>query len=230
MQGIYTYIPVPNHVPRDCSVAGILLLLFMVHVMLFPMLNPLYCTFPYHITSLISSFVQAILCFTSVYSVIFRSWWLWLWVTGPTLSCLVAVANSVSRYSWCFHSWFPRIAVLLLLLLLLYSLCCWPLGLLLSTLINKNCCIIIIIINIIIIKPVRGELRNTKISFRHCRSAPSFQQFCSDIFKELCQCSVRVYLSVCLSVCTQFLARFSRIASRNNRRRTNWRLRRPATL
>ena len=39
MRGIYTYIPEINRVPREYSVAAILLLLLMVHVMLFPMLN-----------------------------------------------------------------------------------------------------------------------------------------------------------------------------------------------
>jgi hypothetical protein len=42
MQGIYTYIPETNHVPREYSVAAILLLLFMVHITLFPMLNLLH--------------------------------------------------------------------------------------------------------------------------------------------------------------------------------------------
>jgi hypothetical protein len=32
MQGIYTYIPETNHVPKEYSVAAILLLLFMVPV------------------------------------------------------------------------------------------------------------------------------------------------------------------------------------------------------
>jgi len=39
MQGIYTYIPETNYVPRDYSVAGILLLLFMVLMSLVSMLN-----------------------------------------------------------------------------------------------------------------------------------------------------------------------------------------------
>jgi hypothetical protein len=42
MQGIYTYIPVTNYVPREYSVAVILLLLFMVHTSLAPVLNLLY--------------------------------------------------------------------------------------------------------------------------------------------------------------------------------------------
>jgi hypothetical protein len=140
MQGIYTYIPVPNHVPRDCSVAGILLLLFMVHVMLFPMLNLLYCTFPYHVTSFISSFSKP------------------FFVLPLYIQSYFGLDDFVSDWV---HSELPRCSSLLsfplllmfpflvsknscVVLLLLYSLCCWPLGLSLSTLINKNWCIIIL--------------------------------------------------------------------------------------
>ena len=42
MQGIYTYIPETNHVPREYSVSAILLLLFMVSVSLVPALALLY--------------------------------------------------------------------------------------------------------------------------------------------------------------------------------------------
>ena len=42
MQGIYTYIPDSNYVPREYSVAAILLLLFMVRMSLVPMLTLLY--------------------------------------------------------------------------------------------------------------------------------------------------------------------------------------------
>jgi len=42
MQGIYTYIPDTNCVPREYSVAAILLLLFMVLISLVPVLNLLY--------------------------------------------------------------------------------------------------------------------------------------------------------------------------------------------
>jgi len=44
MQGIYTYIPRTNYVPREYSVAAILLLLFMVLISLVPVLNLLYFT------------------------------------------------------------------------------------------------------------------------------------------------------------------------------------------
>ena len=42
MQGIYTYIPRTNYVPREYSVAAILLLLFMVLISLVPLFNLLY--------------------------------------------------------------------------------------------------------------------------------------------------------------------------------------------
>jgi len=42
MQGIYTYIPETNCVPREYSVAAILLLLFMVIISLVSVLNLLY--------------------------------------------------------------------------------------------------------------------------------------------------------------------------------------------
>jgi hypothetical protein len=42
MQGIYTYIPETNRVPKEHCVATILMLLFMVHISLVPALTPLY--------------------------------------------------------------------------------------------------------------------------------------------------------------------------------------------
>ena len=42
MQGIYTYIPEKNYVPREYSVADIMLLLFMVLISLVSVLNELY--------------------------------------------------------------------------------------------------------------------------------------------------------------------------------------------
>ena len=42
MQGIYTYIPETNYVPREYSVAAILLLLFMILISLVSVLNLLY--------------------------------------------------------------------------------------------------------------------------------------------------------------------------------------------
>ena len=42
MQGIYTYIPETNSIPREYSFAAILLLLFMVLTLLIPVLTLLY--------------------------------------------------------------------------------------------------------------------------------------------------------------------------------------------
>jgi len=42
MQGMYTYIPEKNYIPREYSVAAILLLLFMVLISLVSVLNLLY--------------------------------------------------------------------------------------------------------------------------------------------------------------------------------------------
>ena len=42
MQGIYTYIPETNHVPREYGVSAILSLLFMVPISLVPALALLY--------------------------------------------------------------------------------------------------------------------------------------------------------------------------------------------
>jgi hypothetical protein len=42
MQGIYTYSPETNYVPREYSVAAILLFLFMVHTSLDPVLKLLH--------------------------------------------------------------------------------------------------------------------------------------------------------------------------------------------
>jgi hypothetical protein len=42
MQGIYTYIPETNNVPKQCNVAAILSLLFMVPISLVPALTLIY--------------------------------------------------------------------------------------------------------------------------------------------------------------------------------------------
>ena len=43
MQDIYKYTPKTNHIPKVYSVEAILLLQYMAHVMLFPIINPLHC-------------------------------------------------------------------------------------------------------------------------------------------------------------------------------------------
>jgi len=42
MQDIYNYVPETNHDPTLYNVAAVLLLQYMAHIMLFPMLNVLY--------------------------------------------------------------------------------------------------------------------------------------------------------------------------------------------
>ena len=42
MQGVYAYIPETNYVPMECSVAAVLLLLFMVLISLISVLSLLY--------------------------------------------------------------------------------------------------------------------------------------------------------------------------------------------
>jgi hypothetical protein len=44
MQGIYTYIPETNHVPKEYNVAAFLSLLFMVPISLAPALAPMCVT------------------------------------------------------------------------------------------------------------------------------------------------------------------------------------------
>ena len=65
MQGIYTYIPETNYVPREYSVAAILLLLFMVLISLVSVSNLLY----FHISIFRSgnrgSRVVKVLCYKS---------------------------------------------------------------------------------------------------------------------------------------------------------------------
>jgi hypothetical protein len=65
VQGLYNYIPATNHVSRVYNVAGILYLLceYMVHAILFPMLNVL-C--PYVSTSRSSVWCSIIIVFIMI--------------------------------------------------------------------------------------------------------------------------------------------------------------------
>ena len=58
MQGIYTYIPETNYIPREYSVAAILLLLFMVLISLVSVLNLLY----FYISTFRSVCTVAVFC------------------------------------------------------------------------------------------------------------------------------------------------------------------------
>jgi hypothetical protein len=48
MQGIYTYIPETNHIPKEYNVATILSLLFMVPISLAPALALMYYYYYYY--------------------------------------------------------------------------------------------------------------------------------------------------------------------------------------
>ena len=71
MQDIYTYVPKTNHVSRVYSIAAILQLLFIAHIMLFTLLNLLY----FYISTVRNMFAvpnmavfcsSLILCFSSI--------------------------------------------------------------------------------------------------------------------------------------------------------------------
>ena len=69
MQGIYTHIPETNCVPREYSVAAVLLFLFMVLISLVSVLNLLYCyisTF----RSMCAVFNMAVFCSSFIFIII----------------------------------------------------------------------------------------------------------------------------------------------------------------
>ena len=70
MQGIYTYIPETDYVPREYSVAAILLLLFVVLISLVPVLNLLY--YFTIITGITFVFTFHMRCISIVRSLYFR--------------------------------------------------------------------------------------------------------------------------------------------------------------
>jgi hypothetical protein len=91
MQAIYTYIPETNYLPREYSVAAILLLLFMVHTSLAPVFNLLY----FYISTFCSMYAvpnMAVFC-SSLTS----------WFPGMLLMYFMNDWNSPCRpcYYWC---------------------------------------------------------------------------------------------------------------------------------
>jgi len=83
MQGIYSYIPQTNYIPREYSVAAILLLLFMVLLSLVPVLNLLYfyistfrskCAVP-NMAVFHSSFISIIIIVIIIWGTRWCSWW-----------------------------------------------------------------------------------------------------------------------------------------------------------
>jgi len=79
MQGVNTYIPETNYVPREYSVAAILLLLFMVLISLVSVLNLLY----FYISTFRSkgdrgSTVVKVLCYKSEGRCFYHKWCQWI--------------------------------------------------------------------------------------------------------------------------------------------------------
>ena len=120
MQGIYTHIPDTNYVPRECSVAAVLLLLFMVLISLVSVLNLLYFY--------ISTFRR--MCAVPNMAVFCSS--LTSWFPGVLLTCflnvfeIVPVAPIITGITFVFTFHLRCISIvrsllLLLLLLLLLS-------------------------------------------------------------------------------------------------------------
>jgi hypothetical protein len=81
VQGIYTYIPETIYVPREYSVAVILLFLFMVHTSLAPVLNLLHFTSalsavcvqcPVWLFSVVTSFRAFPICCSGIFWIILR--------------------------------------------------------------------------------------------------------------------------------------------------------------
>jgi hypothetical protein len=116
MQGIYTYIPETNHVPREYSVSAILSLLFMVSISLVPTLALLY----FYVSTFRSMCAvpnMAVFCSS------FTSWYLvcclcifWM-ILKRSQSLLLLL---VSPLFFTFHMRCISIVLLLLLLLLLW--------------------------------------------------------------------------------------------------------------
>ena len=121
MQGICTHIPETNYVPREYSVAAILLFLFMVLISLVPVLNLLY----FYISTFRS------MCAVPNMAVFCSS--LTSWFPGMLLTYflndfeIVPVAPIITGITFVFTLHMPCISVVrslyfrLLLLLLLYS-------------------------------------------------------------------------------------------------------------
>ena len=117
MQGIYTCIPETNYVPREYSVADILLFLFMVHTSLAPVLNLLH----FYISTFHS------VCAVPNMAVFCSS--LTSWIPGTLLKYflngfeMVSVASIITGITFVFyipHALYFYCKVLLLLLLLLF--------------------------------------------------------------------------------------------------------------
>ena len=113
MQDIYTYIPETNCVPREYSVAAILLLLFMVHISLVSVLNLLY----FYISTFRSMCAvpnMAVFCssLTSCFPVMLLTYFLSDFEIGPVAPIITGIIFVFTFHMRC---------LLLLLLLLLFD-------------------------------------------------------------------------------------------------------------
>ena len=103
MQDIYTYIPETNYVPKEYSVAAILLLLFMVLISIVPMLTLLY----FYISTFRSVCVCVCVCVCSAQYAVFCSS-LTSWFPGTLLTYflndfeMVPVAPIVTAITFAF--------------------------------------------------------------------------------------------------------------------------------
>ena len=98
-QGVYNYIPETHHISRAYSVAAVLYLRFVLHVMLFPMLNVLYSC-------------------TSTFRSICVQCTVWLFFVIPWLH---AFPVYFSCALWIIMTWFQFPQLLLASILFLYS-------------------------------------------------------------------------------------------------------------
>ena len=122
MQGIYTYIPEANHVPREYSVSAILSLLFMVSISLVPALGLLY----FYVSTFRS---MCALPSMAVFCSSFTSWFpgmLLMYFLNDFEIVPVAIIITGITLDFTFHMRFISIVrlLLLLLLLLLFLLLC----------------------------------------------------------------------------------------------------------
>ena len=119
MQGIYTYVPETNCVPREYSVAAILLLLFMVLISLVSVLNLLY----FHISTFRSMCAvpnMAVFCssLTSCFPGMLLTYFLNNFAVAPVALIITGITFVFTFHMGCISV--VRSLYILLLLLLLF--------------------------------------------------------------------------------------------------------------
>ena len=130
MEGIYTYIPETNYVPREYSVAAILLLLFMVLISLVSVLNLLY----FYISTFRSASAVpniAVFCssWTSYFPGMLLTYFLYDFEIVPIAPIITGITFVFTFHMSCISIvrslYFRIFLALLLLLLLLYHRKLW---------------------------------------------------------------------------------------------------------